>query len=156
VLNVNVVAPAICSREALKSMAPGGRIINIASIAALAPRPGNIMLPLCRVEFCDADTARLRAGTAYYATSKAALLALSRQMSLDARERGVAVTCVLPGNVRTEMLSEEEAQRREAGEGLMVPSDVAQTVVEACCMRNGVNVLELTVIPTRQPLVGRG
>ena len=68
----------------------------------------------------------------------------------------MAVTCVLPGNVLSGMLSEEEAQRREAGEGLMVPADVAQTVVEACCMRDGVNVLELTVIPTRQPLVGRG
>ena len=49
-------------------------------------------------------------GTAYYATSKAALLALSRQMSLDARDLGVAVSCVLPGNVKTDMLSEEEAQ----------------------------------------------
>lgn len=95
-------------------------------------------------------------GTAYYATSKAALLALSRQMSLDARDLGVAVSCVLPGNVKTDMLSEEEAQRRQAAEGLMDPRDVAMTVVEACCMPRGVNVLELTVIPTRQPLVGRG
>ena len=62
----------------------------------------------------------------------------------------------MPGNVKTEMLSEEEAKRRQAAEGLMLPQDVATTVVEACCMRSGVNVLELIVIPTQQPLVGRG
>ena len=62
VLNVNVVAPAICSREALKSMTPGGRIINVASIAALAPRPGNstlhvdVTIPPCTTALFEALT----------------------------------------------------------------------------------------------------
>ena len=74
VMDVNVLGPFLCSREAFKCMqqqeAPkGGRIINVASISAMSPRPDS----------------------AAYATSKAALLGLTQSFALDGREHGIAV-----------------------------------------------------------------
>lgn len=69
VLQVNVVAPFVCSREAIlmmKAKGDGGRILNIGSIAAIAPRPES----------------------APYSVSKAALGMLTQSLSLDARQFG--------------------------------------------------------------------
>ena len=50
----------------------------------------------------------------------------------------------------------EEAARREQAEGFIGVADVAQCVLTMAQLPLSANVLELSVIPTRQPLVGRG
>mmetsp|Transcript_22571 Transcript_22571/g.34502 ORF Transcript_22571/g.34502 Transcript_22571/m.34502 type:complete len:254 (-) Transcript_22571:1333-2094(-) len=140
VLNVNVVGPFTCARLAMKSMVKkssgggGGRIINVGSIASYSPRP-------------DA---------AAYTTSKFALRGLTESLSLDGRKHNIAVGMVHPGNVISGILSEEEVERRSATEGFIKPEDVANCVLTMATLPYTANVLELTVIPTRQPLVGRG
>lgn len=135
-LAINLVAPALLVKEGLRAQAlgRGSRVVNIASVAAISPRPGTIP----------------------YSVSKAALVALSRSLALDGREVGLDVTCVLPGNVETPILTREEVARREAAEGFVRVEDVAETVRSACCMPAGVSISETIVMPTRQPLVGRG
>lgn len=134
VLNVNVTGPFLCARHALKMMNEGGRIINIGSLSAKSPRPHS--LP--------------------YTTSKFALLGMTQALALDARQQGVAVSIIHPGNVRTNLLSEEEAALRDKTEGFIQPEDVADCVAQMCRMPLTANVLEMTVLPTRQPFQGRG
>ena len=45
---------------------------------------------------------------------------------------------------------------REASEGFIKPEDVASSVLHMVQLPLGANVLDMTVIPTRQPLIGRG
>jgi NAD(P)-dependent dehydrogenase (short-subunit alcohol dehydrogenase family) len=136
VLNVNVVGPFLCSREALKRMKlkQGGRIINIGSISAMSPRPHS----------------------APYTTSKFALAGLTQSLALDARPYNVAVGIIHPGNVLSALISPEDAALREQTEGFLQPDDVANCVLTMASLPYSANVLEMTVLPTRQPLVGRG
>lgn len=75
VLDVNVLGPFLCSREAMKRMASrgaGGRIVNVGSISAYSPRPHS----------------------APYTTSKFALDGLTRSLALDGRAAGIAVKLI--------------------------------------------------------------
>eukprot|EP00934_Nitzschia_sp_Nitz4_P004451 Nitzschia sp. Nitz4//scaffold22_size323478//147221//148070//NITZ4_000535-RA/size323478-processed-gene-0.463-mRNA-1//-1//CDS//3329543019//4441//frame0 len=136
VLSVNVVGPFLCAREAIKRMklAGGGRVINIASISSMAPRPNS----------------------ATYTTSKYAIQGLSRSLALDARPHNIAVGAIHPGNVMSELLTPEEVAMREEAEGFMQAEDVASCVLTMASLPYSSNILDLTVMPTRQPLVGRG
>lgn len=136
VLSVNVVGPFLCAREAMKRMkvAGGGRIINIASISSMSPRPDGVT----------------------YTTSKFAIQGLSRSLALDARAHNIAVGAIHPGNVESELLSPEVIAERKATEGFIQPEDVAECVLTMASLPYSANVLDLTVIPTKQPLVGRG
>jgi len=137
VMAVNVTGPFLCAREAfrhMKAAGRGGRIVNVGSISSMSPRPNS----------------------APYTASKFALQGLSQSLSLDGREHGIAVGTIHPGNVYSELLSPEEIERREASEGFIQPADVASCVLQMVRLPPGANVLEMTVIPTRQALVGRG
>ena len=136
VLDVNVTGAFLCSREALKQMKTkeGGRIINIGSISAYSPRPNSVA----------------------YTTSKFALDGLTKSLSLDARDHNIAVGVIQPGNVMSQMLSAEEVERRSKLEGFMDPSDVADCVLTMASLPYSTNLLEMTVIPTTMPFVGRG
>jgi NAD(P)-dependent dehydrogenase (short-subunit alcohol dehydrogenase family) len=137
VMKVNVTGPFLCSREAMKYMVirnQGGRIINIGSISSQSPRPDS----------------------APYTTSKFAVAGLTQSLALDGRKHNIAVGMIHPGNVRSNLLSQEEMERREAAEGFIDAEDVAHCVATMASLPYSANVLEMTVIPTRQPLVGRG
>ena len=136
VLDVNVVGPFLCAREAMKRMkvAGGGRIINIASISSISPRPNG----------------------ATYTTSKFAMQGLSYSLALEGREHNIAVGSIHPGNVQSDLLSPEVIAERERTEGFIQPEDVANCVLTMATLPYSANVLDLTVIPTKQPLVGRG
>eukprot|EP00586_Coscinodiscus_wailesii_P005584 CAMPEP_0172490184 /NCGR_PEP_ID=MMETSP1066-20121228/20503_1 /TAXON_ID=671091 /ORGANISM="Coscinodiscus wailesii, Strain CCMP2513" /LENGTH=254 /DNA_ID=CAMNT_0013258517 /DNA_START=99 /DNA_END=863 /DNA_ORIENTATION=+ len=137
VMRVNVTGPFICARAAVKKMragGKGGRIINIGSISAISPRPDS----------------------APYTTSKFALAGLSQSLALDYRRDNIAVGIIHPGNVASNLLSEEEIEKREAAEGFISAETVAQCVLSMSSLPYNSNVLEMTVMPTRQPLVGRG
>lgn len=133
VMKVNVLGPFLCSREAMKNMRNGGRIINIGSLSAISPRPNSTA----------------------YTTSKFALNGLSRTLALDGREKGISVGIIHPGNVASDLLSEEMIQARNY-EGFMNADDVADCVLTMASMPPTTNVLEMTVMPTTQPFVGRG
>lgn len=97
VLDVNLYGCYLCARTALKIMIPRrqGRIINVASGAALAP---------------------IARGSAY-CVSKAALARLTEQIAEEAGEYGVSAFVIDPGTVRTAMadyLMESEAGRTHA------------------------------------------
>lgn len=160
VLEVNLVAPFILSKWAMSKMATNnstataadgggcGRIINIGSIAVEAPRLHSVP----------------------YTVSKVALSGLTRCLSIEGRylakttkssttigdDSFVAVCQINPGNVRSAIMSEEEAVRREKDEGFVNVDDLGMYVAMVANLPLGANVLESTIMPTRQPLIGRG
>lgn len=81
VLDVNVVGAFLTARAAARAMEPGSALVLNASVNGVRPEAG----------FAD------------YNASKAAVVSLAQTMALDLSERGIAVTCVCPGYVRTRM-----------------------------------------------------
>jgi NAD(P)-dependent dehydrogenase (short-subunit alcohol dehydrogenase family) len=134
VLGVNLTGAFLCSREAFKIMKTqrSGRIINIGSISAKVPR----------------------INSAPYTTSKFGLEGLTRSLALDAREYGIAVSIIHPGNTATPIWQgREEIARRE---GVMSPDDLARVAVTIAALPPEVNMLETIVLPVSMPFVGRG
>jgi len=114
VFQLNFFVPLILARAFAPALARGkGAIVNITSIA------GHHVHPF--------------AGSAY-ATSKAALSALTREMASDFARVGVRVNAVAPGEIRTAMLSPETAMLlpRIPLNRLGGPEDVAGTIFFLC------------------------
>ncbi len=114
VFHLNFFVPLLLSRAFASELARGkGAIVNITSIA------GHQVHPF--------------AGSAY-ATSKAALSALTREMAADFAHLGVRVNAVAPGEIETAMLSPETAVLlpRIPLHRLGIPSDVAGTIFFLC------------------------
>jgi NAD(P)-dependent dehydrogenase (short-subunit alcohol dehydrogenase family) len=133
-VDVNLTAPFLCTRAAFRIMKPqgGGRIINVASIAAQRVRPNS----------------------APYAATKHGLWGLTQAAALEGRAHGIVVSCLYPGNIRTE--------KRAAGssafnsEPMMSVEEVAEGVLFMAAQPANLNVLELTMLPTEQAFLGRG
>lgn len=134
VIDVNLTGAFLCSREALRVMKPrkSGRIINVGSVAAKAPRHDAIA----------------------YTTSKAGLEGMTRSLAIDAREWGIGVSVLQPGNTRSELWVERGALA--ATEGIMDPHDVARVAVMIASLPSGTNLFEAIVHPIRMPWIGRG
>src|SRR5262249_42638502 len=84
VIAANLRGPFLCTREAFRIMkaAGGGRIINVASIAARRVRPH----------------------TAPYSASKHGVWGLTQVTALEGREFGIACSAIYPGNTLVEKL----------------------------------------------------
>jgi NAD(P)-dependent dehydrogenase (short-subunit alcohol dehydrogenase family) len=137
VMRVNVTGPFLCSKVAINMMKPkgkGGRIINIGSLSASSPRPDQ----------------------APYTTSKFALLGLTNSLALDCRKDNIAVGIIHPGNVMSNLLTTEEIESRGSAEGFIAPEVVADSVLAMASLPYHANVLEMTILPTKQPFIGRG
>jgi NAD(P)-dependent dehydrogenase (short-subunit alcohol dehydrogenase family) len=134
VIDVNLTAAFLCSREALKIMKSqrSGRIINIGSVSAKVPR----------------------VHSAAYTTSKFGLEGLTRSLALDAREFGIAVSILHPGNTLTPIWTGREEVARK--EGVMSPDDLARVAVTIATLPPEINLLESIVLPVSMPFVGRG
>ncbi|MDJ0388717.1 SDR family oxidoreductase [Roseomonas sp. E05] len=78
---VNVIGSFLCIREAALRMAPGARICTVGSVAGL--RGGGL------------------AGTVSYATSKGAVITLTKAAARELGPRGIAVNTVAPGMIDT-------------------------------------------------------
>jgi NAD(P)-dependent dehydrogenase (short-subunit alcohol dehydrogenase family) len=134
VMDVNLDGAFLCGREALAIMRGqgNGRVINIGSVSAKVPRPHS----------------------APYTASKFALEGLTKAMALDAREYGVSVSILHPGNTDTPIWD----PRREQGEaeGLMCPDQLARLVVTMAALPSDINFLEGLVLPVSMPFLGRG
>jgi NAD(P)-dependent dehydrogenase (short-subunit alcohol dehydrogenase family) len=79
--DVNVIGTFLCLREGAKMMERGARICTVASVAGL--RGGGL------------------AGTAAYASSKGAILALTKNAARVLGPKGIAVNTIAPGMIDT-------------------------------------------------------
>jgi NAD(P)-dependent dehydrogenase (short-subunit alcohol dehydrogenase family) len=138
VLDVNLTAAFLCSREAIRIMKDqvpqGGRIINIGSVSAKTPRPDS--LP--------------------YTATKFALHGMTHQLTMDGRKYGVH-----PGATLISFSSRRG--RTKAGPGtapedyIMAAEDVASVVVLMCSLPPEVNLYEATILPNHmRSFIGRG
>ena len=144
VCKTNIIGPFMCAREAMKVMAKngGGRIINNGSISAQTPRPG----------------------TAPYTTSKHAVTGLTKSIALDGRALNVACGQIDFGNIVSEMslaINDSSAGALQANgsrlvEASMNLSDAADAVYTMASLPIEANILQMTVLATKMPFVGRG
>jgi NAD(P)-dependent dehydrogenase (short-subunit alcohol dehydrogenase family) len=143
VIDVNLTGVFLCTQEAfrlMKSQEPrGGRIINNGSISAHAPRPNS----------------------APYTASKHAITGLTKSTALDGRKYDIACGQIDIGNAETEMAAKQkagvmQAHGQIAAEPMMDVEHVARAVVHMASLPLDANILFLTVMATKMPLVGRG
>ncbi|TFL02343.1 short-chain dehydrogenase/reductase SDR [Pterulicium gracile] len=144
IMNVNVVGPFLCTREAVKLFKKqepqGGRIINNGSISAHVPRPLS----------------------APYTTSKHAIAGLTKSTALDGRAFGITCTQLDIGNAVTPLLQDKmgEGALQPNGsrmvEATFDPQYVADTVLYIASLPGNVAVLEMNIMAAEAPLVGRG
>ena len=129
VFQVNFFAPIMLARGLLDELARAqGAIVNVTSIAGSRVHPF--------------------AGAAY-ATSKAALAALTREMAADFGPRGIRVNAISPGEIDTSILSpgtekivKEHIPLRRLGE----PAEVAKAIYFLCTEQSSyVNGAELHI-----------
>jgi NAD(P)-dependent dehydrogenase (short-subunit alcohol dehydrogenase family) len=140
---VNLDGMVWCARAAfaqMRAQAPqGGRIINNGSIAGQVPRPRSLA----------------------YTVTKHAINGLTKQLALDGRDFGIACGQIDVGNARTDLAARMEAGVLQADgrirpEPMMEVGDVAAAVLHMASLPPGANVLNMTVMATAMPFVGRG
>ncbi|MCB8882541.1 SDR family oxidoreductase [Acidisoma cellulosilytica] len=114
--DVNVVGTFVCMREAALIMPPGSRICTVASVAGL--RGGGL------------------AGTVSYASSKGAILSVTKNAARALAERGIAVNTVAPGMIETPFaaapLADPDIRARIEGmavqKRLGTPEEIAEAI----------------------------
>ncbi|HXK34619.1 MAG TPA: SDR family oxidoreductase [Dehalococcoidia bacterium] len=128
VLAVNLRAPFILSRAAMRHMGEsgGGAIVNIASTASR----------------------RAWANASAYHASKWGLLGLSHALHVEGRERNVRVSAIIAGGMRTPFLLDRFPDIDE--ETLQDPANVAEAVRFVLCQPPGTVIPEMLVLPARE------
>ena len=117
----------------------GGRIINNGSISAHAPRPNS----------------------SPYTSTKHAITGLTKSTSLDGRKYNIACGQIDIGNAASDMTARMSGGVPQAN-GTIMPEptmdveDVARSIVFMASLPLDSNVLTMTVMATKMPLVGRG
>jgi NAD(P)-dependent dehydrogenase (short-subunit alcohol dehydrogenase family) len=143
VVDTNLTGSFLCARAAFRVMAAqdprGGRIINNGSISAAVPRPHSIA----------------------YTATKHAVTGLTKSLSLDGRELGIACGQIDVGNAATDMTERMsagvlQADGRTAVEPTMDVAHVAEAVLYMASLPLDANVQFMTVMATRMPYIGRG
>jgi NAD(P)-dependent dehydrogenase (short-subunit alcohol dehydrogenase family) len=143
VVAVNLTGPFLCAQEAIRLMKEqepqGGRIINNGSISAHVPRPYS----------------------APYTATKHAITGLTKSMSLDCRNYGIACGQIDIGNAETDMTARMAAGVPQANGTMMVEprmdvKHVADAVLYVANLPLDANVPFITVMATTMPFIGRG
>jgi 3-oxoacyl-[acyl-carrier protein] reductase len=112
VIDINLKSIFLCSKEVLKFMPEGGRIVNISSIAAF-------------VGF---------AGLVHYCASKGGINAMIRALALELAARKITVNAVAPGAINTPGASAPEEIKKQTIGAIPLsrmgePEDIANAVV---------------------------
>ena len=120
IMNTNARAPFLMCKMALPYLqkSSGGTIINIASVTA---HHGYAL-------------------QSAYAASKHALLGFSKALSKEYYQRGVRVHVISPGAVFTDMVKISRPDL--TGEGMLLPEDIAETVMYLIKMRKTASVAD--------------
>jgi len=141
--NTNITGMFLCARAAFGQMRrqspQGGRIINNGSISAQTPRPNS----------------------APYTATKHAITGLTKSTALDGRHFDIACGQIDIGNADTEMALKMKSGILQAHGAIAVEATidveyVANAVVHMASLPLEANVLFMTVMATKMPLVGRG
>jgi len=143
VVAVNLTGMFNCARAAFRhmrhQMPKGGRIINNGSVSAYVPRWRSVP----------------------YTATKHGVTGLTRSLSLDGRDFGIACGQIDIGNALTDMTQDMAAGRPQA-DGAMKPeptmdvAHVADTVLYMARLPLDANIQFVTVMATMMPYIGRG
>ncbi|KVR46066.1 SDR family oxidoreductase [Burkholderia multivorans] len=143
VVATNLTGVFLCARAAwriMKAQTPqGGRIVNNGSISAYSPRPETIA----------------------YTATKHAVTGITRSLALDGRAYNIACGQIDIGNAAT-ALTERMTQGVPQADGSMAPeprmdvAHVANAVVQMASLPLHANILNMTIMATAMPFVGRG
>lgn len=143
VVATNLTGVFLCARAAwriMKNQTPqGGRIINNGSISAHSPRPNTIA----------------------YTATKHAVSGITKSLALDGRAYRIACSQIDIGNAATS-LTERMTHGVLQADGSMAPearidvSHVANAVAHIASLPLEANVLNMTIMATTMPFVGRG
>lgn len=113
VLDVNLKSIFLCSQAAAKLLPPGGRIVNISSIASMVGFEGLV----------------------HYCASKGGINGLTRALALELAHQNITVNAVAPGAINTPGASQgmnEEVKKQTVAlvplARLGEPEDIAHTV----------------------------
>jgi NAD(P)-dependent dehydrogenase (short-subunit alcohol dehydrogenase family) len=143
VIDTNLTGVFLCAQAAFRAMKAqepqGGRIINNGSIAAVTPRPH----------------------MAAYTASKHAVTGLTKTLALEGRRCNIACGQIDIGNVQTNLGINMSGGTLQADFSLKPePTFDVKHVAEAVLYMAGLplsaNVLNMTVMATTMPYVGRG
>jgi NAD(P)-dependent dehydrogenase (short-subunit alcohol dehydrogenase family) len=112
VMNVNLKSVFLCSQRAVKEMKPGGKIVNISSIASF-------------VGF---------EGLTHYCASKGAINSFIRALALELAPKKINVNAVAPGAIDTPGAASSEEQMKQTISAIPwarmgIPEDIANAVV---------------------------
>ncbi|OXI30238.1 3-oxoacyl-ACP reductase [Burkholderia sp. AU16741] len=143
VVATNLTGVFLCARAAwrlMKTQTPqGGRIINNGSISAHAPRPDTIA----------------------YTATKHAVTGITKSLALDGRRYNIACGQIDIGNAATS-LTERMTQGVPQADGSLAPearmdvAHVANALVQMANLPLDTNILNMTIMATTMPFVGRG
>lgn len=142
-INVNLTGSFNCARAAFRHMRhqtpQGGRIINNGSISAHAPRPGSVA----------------------YTTAKHGITGLTKTIALDGRPFDIACGQIDIGNALTEIARKMtegtmQAHGEIAIEPTIDPQKVAEAILHMALLPLDTNILNMTIMATKMPFVGRG
>jgi NAD(P)-dependent dehydrogenase (short-subunit alcohol dehydrogenase family) len=142
-VDTNLSGSFLCAHYAvqmMKTQVPrGGRIINNGSISAQSPRPASVA----------------------YTATKHAITGLTKSISLDGRDFGIACGQIDVGNAATDMTQGiARGARRANGTIAPEPTFDARHVADAVLYMAGLpldaNVQFLTITATAMPFIGRG
>ena len=139
----NLTGTFLCTQQAFKAMKAqtpmGGRIINNGSISAYAPRPNSVA----------------------YTATKHAVSGITKTASLDGRKYNIAVGQIDIGNVASDMTLKmvggvPQADGTVKPEPRMAMDNVVSTFLMMARLPPEANILNVTVMATAMPFVGRG
>ena len=125
IVATNLRGTFLCTKSVLSTMLrrKNGSIINIISVSAIAT-------------FTNSSA---------YASTKAGVLAMSRGLRAEVRDKGIRVINVLPGAVETQMWPEKI--RKERKEEMMKVDDVANIILSVFNQPAGVLTEEIIIRP---------
>jgi NAD(P)-dependent dehydrogenase (short-subunit alcohol dehydrogenase family) len=143
VIEVNLTGAFLCLQAAfrvMKAQTPqGGRIVNVGSVSAHAPRPNS----------------------APYTASKHALTGLTKSAALDGRRFDIVCSQIDFGNTESNMAAAISQGVRQANgsiavEPVMDAGIAGEAIAYMDSMPLAANVQFLTLLPTNMPFIGRG